>query len=306
MIDDLRRLRTLREVAAQRSFSGAARALSYSQSSVSQQIAALERDLGLVLLDRGARPVEPTPAGRIVLRHAEELLGRAAAVERELEGLVAGERGSLRVGGFYTAWATFLPVAVAAYAREHPDVALELQQLEPEAAVGAVLAGELDLAVIYGFDDQAPVTEDPRLVRHRLLDDPYAIALPSGHPLATRSHLALADLAEERWVSPPAAAPYARLLHDLCRIHGGFAPHIAYETADIAMAQPLVAAGLAVAMLPALGLRPRHDGVVVRPLSPVPASRVVEICTLAETRMPTVPAMIAALRNAAGQGLVLG
>src|SRR4051812_37974649 len=106
---DLRRLDVFRAVAAHRSFSAAAAALNYTQSSVSQHVTNLERELGVTLFDRGARPVELTRAGDLVLREAEELLGRAASIERDLAGLSRGDAGSLRLGGFYTAWATFMP-----------------------------------------------------------------------------------------------------------------------------------------------------------------------------------------------------
>ena len=299
---DLRRLRIFREVAAQRSFSAAALALDYTQSSVSQQVSNLERELGVTLLDRAARPVRLTEAGDVVLRHAEDLLGRAAAIERELAELTGGDRGHLRVGGFYTAWATFIPAAVAAYSRVHPNVQLELRQVEPEPALRELRAGDLDLAVVYRFGAIGDEADDERVAWLHLLDDPYAVALPAGHPLASTEAVALADLADERWVSPPADAPYTRLLRRLCREHGDFDPNIAFETGDIAMAQPLVAAGLAVALLPALGLRPRLDNVVVRALSSMPPARSVEVGRVRGRRTPAAGPMIEALRAAAQAG----
>jgi DNA-binding transcriptional LysR family regulator len=295
---DLRRLQVFREVAAQRSFSGAALALNYTQSSVSQQVTNLERDLGATLIDRTARPVGLTAAGEVVLRHADDLVARAELVERDLAVLASGETGTLRVGAFYTAWATFLPSAVAAYSRRRPDVQLELRQLEPEPALRELLSGELDIAVVYrlaGIDDE----DDDRIAWTHLLDDHYAVALPARHRLTRASEVALADLEHERWLSPPPGAPYSRLLRRLCRDHGGFEPDVAYETGDIAMAQPLVAAGLAVALLPDLGLRPRHAGVAVRPLPDIPPARSVEIARLAAHAVPAAEPMADALRDAA-------
>src|SRR4051812_7252423 len=270
---DLRRLEVFRAVAQQRSFSAAAAALNYTQSSVSQHVTNLERQLGVTLLDRGARPVALTDAGELVLRHAEDLLGRASSIERDLAGLAQGETGQLRLGGFYTAWATFMPAAVAAYSRERPNVQLELRQLEPAPAVRRLRAAELDLAVVYRFIGVADDLDDDRVEWTHLADDPLSVALPAAHPLARCDEIALGDLADERWVSPPPDAPYSRLHRRLCQEHAGFEPDVGYQTDDIAMAQPLVASGLAVAMLPALGLRPRHEGVVVRPLASVPPAR---------------------------------
>ncbi|MDP8909623.1 MAG: LysR family transcriptional regulator [Chloroflexota bacterium] len=294
---DLRRLRTFREVLAHRSFSAAARELDYTQSSVSQQITALERELGVTLIDRGSRPIKPTAAGNVVLSHAQALLGHAAKVERELTDLERGESGSLRLGAFFTAWATFMPAAVATFSRSHPRVQLELQQLEPESALHALTLGDLDLAVTYRLDALPPATD--RLAWTHLLDDPFAVALPAGHPLALEEGVSLAALAAERWVSPPADHPYTRLLFRACHEHGGFAPNVAYETADIAMAQPLVAAGLAVALLPALGLVPTHAGVVVRPLPSTPPPRSVWAVRPGDRRAPTAAAMTETLVPAA-------
>lgn len=299
---DLRRLRTFREVATRRSFSAAALALDYTQSSVSQQITTLEDDLGATLLDRTQRPVRTTDAGDLVLRHAEELLGRVVAVEEELAALRGGETGTLRLGGFSTAWGTFMPSAVAAFSRAHPQVQFELDQLEPDPALRAVQAGELDLGVVYRF---AEVSEPPddrgRFAFEHLLDDPYAVVLQAGHPLAKRRRLRLQDLAHERWMSPPASVPYSRLLRQICEEKGGFTPNVTHETRDISMAQPLIAAGLAVGLLPALSLVQQHPGVAIRNVPEAPVARSVWAVRLAHRRTPPVAPMIAALRSAAGE-----
>ena len=293
----LARLRTYCEVIRHRSFSEAAVALGYTQSSVSQQVAVLERELGATLVDRAARPVRPTPAGEVVLSHAESLLGQALAVERELASLTQGATGTLRLGGFFTAWATFVPRAVAAFADDHPRVQLELHQLEPEPSLRGLRAGELDVAVVYRYDE--PDEPDERHAWTHLLDDPYAVALPARHPLAGADAIELADLAGERWAGPPPGVPYADVLRRTCEQHGGFTPRIGFQTGDIAMAQPLVAAGLAVSLLPALGLVPTHAGVVVRPLTTVPPARSVWAVRPSYRTAPTSTAMVEALAAAA-------
>lgn len=295
---DLGRLRTFCEVMGHRSFSGAADALGYTQSSVSQQIAVLERELGVTLVDRSARPVRPTPAGSVVLSHADVLLGQARAVEQELAALGRGEIGTLRVGGFFTAWATFMPTAVAAFSEQRPAVQLELRQLEPDPALQALRAGELDLAVVYRYPDPAGAGRTEEWAK--LLDDRYAVALPERHRLAAAEVVELADLAQERWVSPPPGEPYADVLRRLCERHGGFSPKIGFQTTDIAMAQPLVAAGIAVSLLPALGLVPLHAGVTVRPLASVPPARSVWAVRPSRRLSSLSDAMVAALVGAAG------
>ena len=128
---DLQRLQTFRKVATLRSFSAAALELSYTQSSVSEAVATLERELGVTLLDRSSRPVRLTPAGEVVLGHAEALISQATTIETDLAALTSGDVGRLRLAGFYTAWSTFLPAAVAEFTRAHPRVQLELEQLDP-------------------------------------------------------------------------------------------------------------------------------------------------------------------------------
>lgn len=294
---DLRRLHVFREVCRHRSFSAAAAALDYTQSSVSQQISTLEAEVGATLLDRASRPVRPTPSGELLLVRAEALLDHAAAIEHELGELGRGDTGLLRVVGFYTAWATFLPTAVGEFSRARPAVALEMQQLEPGPARRAVLVGDADVAVLYGFEDPE---EDDRLRWTRLGDDRYAVALPAGHRLAAGpAAVQIADLAAERWVCPPPDTTYTQVLMRLCREHGGFEPVVRYETEDIAMAQPLVAAGLAVALLPALALLPRHAGVEVRPVAGTPPARSLWAVTRARGAGHGARALIAALVEAA-------
>lgn len=296
---DLRRLNAFREVTAARSFSAAAERLDYTQSTISQQVASLERELKTTLLDRSARPVRPTPAGELVLRRAEDLIDRARAIEAELQALAGGRAGLLRVGGFSTAWATFLPPAISAFGHAHPDVRLELDQLEPPAAVDAVLSGRLDVAILYRFEG-GEEDLDERLSRVHLLDDPYALALPRGHLLADRSALRLADLAGDRWLSPPVEEPYTETLLDLLRSEGGFTPRF-HETRDVAMAQPLIAAGLAVGVLPALNLLRPHPGIVVKPLPAAPLARSVYAIRVAQHDSPAVERLLAALVESAGE-----
>ena len=296
---DLRRLQMFRAVASCQSFSAAALELSYTQSSVSEGVAALESELRTTLLDRSSRPVRLTPAGEIVLAHAETLLGQAAAIESDLTALAQGEAGRLRLAGFYTAWSTFLPSAVAAFTRSHPGVELELEQHDPPAALRLLRSGDMDLAVIYSFDPRDPAEDpDERLVSTRLLHDPYALAVPAGGRLARKGRLRAADLAGESWCSPPLGSSAALLLQDFCRHHGGFEPQIEYSTEDVAMVQPLIAAGLAVALLPGLNLAQPHPGVTVRELPHVPG-RDVWCVAPANRRVPAAAGMVEALRRAA-------
>jgi DNA-binding transcriptional LysR family regulator len=299
---DLQRLQIFRKVATLRSFSAAASELSYTQSSVSEAVATLERELGVTLLDRSSRPVRITPSGEVVLSHAEALIAQAAVIETDLVALTSGDVGRLRLAGFYTAWSTFLPTAVADFIRARPRVQLELEQLDPPAALRQLRAGELDLAVIYRFQAGDPA-DDPeaRLSSTYLAHDPYALAVPATNRLARKACLKVADLATASWASAPLGSPQALLLQRFCREHGGFEPRLEYPTDDVAMAQPLIAAGLAIALLPSLNLAQPHPGVTVRELPDAPPGRDVWCVRPVHQRLPAATAMINALVRATSQ-----
>src|SRR5215211_112282 len=127
----LTRLRVFHEVASLGSFSEAALALDYTQSTVSEQVSRLEDQLGLTLFERATRPVRPTEAGRVLLRHAEVMLGQEAAARSELAAIAGASGGALRVGAFYSAWTTFMPRAIAAYAYDLPELDVDDRQREP-------------------------------------------------------------------------------------------------------------------------------------------------------------------------------
>src|ERR671912_974801 len=147
---DVRRMRVLREVAARGSFSAAAESLSFTQSAVSQQVAALEREAGAVLVERSARGVRLTQAGEAVVRHADAILAKLSEAEAELEAIAGLRGGRLRMAAFESAAATIMPVAIARFAEQHPAVELSLGLLEPEEAVAALRAGDIDLAITFG------------------------------------------------------------------------------------------------------------------------------------------------------------
>lgn len=299
---DLQRLRIFQTVANRCSFSAAALELSYTQSSVSEAVATLERELGVTLLDRSSRPVGLTPAGEVVLAHAETLLGQADAVESDLVALTRGDAGRLRLAGFYTAWSTFLPEAIAEFARSRPHVRLELDQFDPPAALRRLRAGEIDLAVIYRFEAGDPAEDpDSRLVSTHLAHDPYALAVPASSRFARKRRLQVADLAEASWCTAPPGSAATVLLQQFCREHGDFEPKLDYPTEDVAMAQPLIAAGLAVALLPSLNLARPHPGVTVRELPSVPPGRDVWCVRPASRRLPAALPMLEALARAAAR-----
>src|SRR5580700_2866644 len=151
------RLNVLKEVAYRSSFSAAAEALSYTQSAVSQQIAALEAEAGMALLERHARGVSLTAAGQMLVGHAEGILARLEAAETSLQAIAGLRGGRLRMASFPTAGATLMPLAIATFRSSYPDLELTLAEGEPEEIAPRLQAGEFDLALLFEFDEPASV-----------------------------------------------------------------------------------------------------------------------------------------------------
>jgi DNA-binding transcriptional LysR family regulator len=294
---DVRRMRVLREVAQRGSFSAAAEALAFTQSAISQQIAALEREAGTLLLHRGARGVRLTEAGEALVRHTDAILARLAEAESELEAIAGLKGGRLRMAAFESAGATLMPLAIAAFRAAHPAVELSMTLLEPEDSVPQLRAGELDLAIT--FQATRGAETDEGLHHQHLIDDPMYLVLPSDHRLATKRNLRLADLAGEAWIGGPADCECNRLIYRACAI-AGYDPRIAFETDDYQAVQGFVAAGVGVSLIAELGLRSIRDDIVVRDIGRDTPIRSIHATTLAEGyRSPASQAMLGILADVA-------
>jgi len=293
---DVRRMRVLREVAVRGSFSAAAEALSFTQSAVSQQIAALEREAGTVLVQRNARGVRLTEAGEALVRHAEAILARLGEAEAELEAIAGLRGGRLRLAAFESAAASLMPHAIASFRAAHPGVELSLIMAEPEDSEPLLKSGELDLVV--GFDARVRAEVDGVARRH-LLSDPMFLVLPAEHRLARKRNLRLADAADEPWIAGATNCECNRLITRACAV-AGFEPHIAFETDDYTAMQGFVAAGVGVSLIAELGLASVRDDVVVRGLGRDAPIREVYAATLADShRTPATQAMLDILADVA-------
>jgi DNA-binding transcriptional LysR family regulator len=291
------RLNVLKEVAYRGSFSAAAEALSYTQSAISQQIAALEAEAGMALLERHARGVSLTAAGQTLVGHAEGILARLEAAEASLQAIAGLRGGRLRMASFPTAGATLMPLAIATFRASYPDVELTLSEGEPEEIAPRLRAGELDLALLFEFAGETPLSQDT--ARIELLEDPMYLALPREHQLAGRKRLRLEDLKGEAWVQTSRESPCARHVVRSCHA-AGFEPHVSFESDDYQTVQGLVAAGVGVALIPELALSVVREEIAIRALSPSPPVRQVVAATPASARLvPAAPAMLGVLERAA-------
>jgi DNA-binding transcriptional LysR family regulator len=295
---DVRKLRVLQEVAAQGSFSAAAEALSYTQSAVSQQIAALERETGTTLLHRGAGGVRLTDAGRALCAHTDAVLARLADAEQELAAIAGLQGGRIRLASFPSAGATLVTEAVSLFTQRYPEVELSLSEREPEESLPALKRGEFDLAVVFQYSNS---TGDGELLDGldciHLLDDPVFAVLPLRHGLARRKSIRLDELEGESWVGGCMGGVCNSMLQDWCR-EAGFQPRLTIESNDHNVQMGLVAAGVGVTLLPELALRIAHPGVAVRRITrPRPMRHIFAAVTSGGYCSPATEAMIEILKS---------
>jgi DNA-binding transcriptional LysR family regulator len=291
---DVRRLRVLREVAAHGSFSAAADALAFTQPAVSRQIATLEAEAGARLVDRTARGVRLTPAGELLVEHAEAILGRLATAESQLEALAELDSGRLRLGSFATAGATLTAYGIAAFAQDHPGIELRLVEGRSQDMLPWLAAGELDLAVVTDAGTGAEAPADVEF--EHLMDDPFYVALPRDHPLAAERELRMEDLSEETWIE---GRHCANALTTAAHA-AGFEPRVPFDCAEWLGKQGLVAAGVGITLIPTLALGTVRDELVLRSLGPNGPGRRVYLATHAWlSPSPAVAPMKAILRRVA-------
>ena len=288
---DVRRLRVLREVAARGSFSAAADALNFTQSAVSQQIAALEREAGTQLVERNARGVRLTEAGDVLVRHTEVILARLADAEAELDAISGLRGGRVRLASFPTAGATIIPRAIACFRDRHPGVDVTLSPAEPPEGEDKLRAGEVDIALLIQTGWER--TADDGIARVELVADPMYVCLPKGHPKAGKSRLRLEDLREDAWlVGSSSTCPDCSIILRACA-SAGFEPRISFQSDDYSSMQGFVAAGMGVSVVPDLALVNVRDDVVIREIAPRAPVRHIVAGTLAGAfRSPAMEAML--------------
>jgi DNA-binding transcriptional LysR family regulator len=239
-------LRVVREAARHGSFSVAAERLGYTQSAVSRQIALMERAAGKALFERQARGVYPTEAGRVVIRHAEAVLGTLHAARQDLHDLGVPAPGRLRVGAFATAAAALVPRAIAALLRQEPQTRVPLREGISPSLLTAVCRGRLDLAVV------TPPAHPPAGVEViPLLDDPLLVAVAPGHRFAGWASVTAAALRDERWIAG-SAEPGSTLLG--AWTDASWQPDVAFVARDWTAKLGLVAAGLGITVVPGLAV----------------------------------------------------
>lgn len=293
---DLTALAALRSVADEGSVIGAARALGFTPSAVSQQVKRLERQTGLPLLERVGRGVLLTDAGRQLVADGTHLLADLERIRAELHRTADTVAGHVRLTAFSTAMRGMIAPAVRRLLDDHADLRITLEEREPWDTVDLVAAGHSDVGVVHSWGDQ-PVLVPDHVQSEVIAHDEADVLLPRDHPLTTRPRLATIDLVDEDWIATPAGT-ICRAWLDRMYVGTGRVPRIAHVAMEFESHIALVQAGLGVALVPRLGRQPLPDGVAAVPAyDPVPTRTVTVLHRRSSAASPAIRAVVEALRG---------
>ncbi|WP_394252384.1 LysR family transcriptional regulator [Arthrobacter pityocampae] len=295
---DLRRLRLLRELKIRGTLADVAAALSYSPSSVSQQLALLEREVGVELLRKTGRRVVLTAQAEVLVAHTAELLETMERAEADLAASLTTVSGTVRVAVFQSAALALMPDALTAMTRDYPDVRVEMVQREPETALYETFARDFDLVIAEQYPGHA-APRHPELDHVELTQDAIRLAVPlPGQRYADIS--SVAEAAGAAWVMEPRGAASRHWAEQACR-RAGFEPDVRYETADLQAQIRLIESGNAVALMPDLVWTGRNVPVQLVDLAEDPQRSIFTSARRAGARRPAVLAVREVLGRAAAE-----
>jgi DNA-binding transcriptional LysR family regulator len=232
---------------------------------VSQQLARLEQEAGVPLLERWPSRVRLTEAGRVLVAHTEEILARLHEAEAEMRATALSQGGELRVASFPSAAATVVPPALTEFAARNPGVSVTLVESDPVSGAVGVKSGDYDVALAWEYD-YVPVSAARTVTRVAVLDDPIHVLLPPEHPAAAAPVVDLAALADTPWITSTPQSSCNPFTARACQA-AGFEPRVVAETNDHRVLQRLVAEGVGAALESELSLRELRTDVAVRPLA---------------------------------------
>ncbi|SDB96690.1 ModE molybdate transport repressor domain-containing protein [Raineyella antarctica] len=306
---EVKHLRLMAAIDRHGTLSGAARELGLSQPAITQQMQRLERDLATPLVTKQSRGVTLTSAGRVLLRHAAQVLPALQRAESEIAAIAGLRGGEIRISAFASGAAALLPKALARMAQEHPGISFRLGEAETEQSLELLRKGDCEIALVYEYHSEGmtmrrpDLQHDPDEIWQIAMEEHIWLAMPRSHPLAADAEVNVADLSGARWIS---GCPSCQgNLVDVCSV-AGFRPDITYETDDYIALQGLAAAGLGVALLPDLMLTVtrRDTDLVLKPLSQKRYRRVSVVTTKALGAVPGVMETMQAIVDVGGSLLL--
>ncbi|NUS82012.1 MAG: LysR family transcriptional regulator [Streptomyces sp.] len=288
----------LRVVHQQGTVTAAAEALHLTPSAVSHHMRELARQLKVPLLEPQGRRVRLTPAGHLLIDHADALLARWEAAQAELESYRVGMAGPLRMAGFPTAISGLIAPAAGRLRHSHPDLLVQVRECDTVESMDLLVAGKVDLAVVEPTEGGPPL-DDPRFEQSPLLEEPHIMLVPADHPLARAKSVRLEDAAAEDWVvADPDSCDHAQRVRMLCAA-AGFSPRIVHAAIQWAAIWPLVGNGLGVSLVPRLAEGAAGQAVVRVPVSNenMPTRRLLTCVRRGSRRHPLVDLGIRALEE---------
>ena len=294
MID--RRLHVLRMVAACGTVTGAAEALHYTPSAVSQQLRTLSKDLGVDLVVQDGRRIRLTPAARVLVERADDLFSTWEQIRGEVTSVDVEGSGTLRLCGFSTAAASLLPSVAAIIPGSHPRCRVRIIEAEPNECFDLLLADEADVAVVVATST-IPASTDPRFEQHALLEDPLDLLVAATHRLAEEDSVRLGDLGDEAWIMDRPGRPYHQLLQAAC-VAAGFSPAVEHIATEWDTGAAMVAAGLGIGLIPRLAHLPAGYPIVRIPLKgdPSPSRHILTGIRRGSAQQPLIALALASLR----------
>lgn len=252
---DLGRLKALRELSIRKTMAAVADALLISPSAVSQQISLLEQEAGIKLIERRGRGVELTLAGHNLVRRADTIFAEIESARADIAELRQIIAGDFRVAAFPSVAAAVIPGTIRALAKDHPQLAIQFDEMEPEQSLAALRSWQTDVALIDDLN-VPPGAVDANIETIPLIEDVFNVMVGLDHPLAETPVATLEDLRSERWVIDTASSNYTRMLTQACQA-AGFTPQIMARCNGFEVTVALIREGCAIAILP--GLRASHD-----------------------------------------------
>lgn len=291
----LRRLRMLRELHRRGTVTSAAEALHYSPSGVSQQLTQLEREVGVVLVERYGRRLRLTELGLILAEHAEDILESVDRASMALEQAQSGVSARLTAGVWASVASGLVTPALSALAREHPGIEVRTVELAPESTAEAVRDGSLDFSFVIDYTNY-PMAWDPALTREVIAVERLYAAAPTGSIPGTT--VSLTDLREQPWILAGSRSHLGKAIRSACR-HQGFDPQIMHTVEEQSTALAMVAGGLGVSLVSDLALDSVPDGVDIVVLDQ-PVMRTVSVTRRSTpTSRPALDLVIESVRAAA-------
>ncbi|TDD57713.1 LysR family transcriptional regulator [Kribbella antibiotica] len=300
-IDDLRRLRVLREFRERGTVTATADALHLTPSAVSQQLAGLSRDLGFAVIEREGRRVKLTPRGTALLHHGDAVFARLEQARLEFQSWDRTIQGNVTIGAPSSALISLLPRALSTIRAELPKLNVSLRQLEPPALFDLLDAGKVDLAIAVSFDG-SPSAGDARYHRVELGADVLDVALSATHPLAAEEEIELPALQHEPWISGTLGGCCATITSTACAA-AGFAPRIAYQVDDWHAVAQLIRQGHAVGLLPRLVQESMSQELAIRPVKgPRPQRHLFAAVREGSQQSPLMTSLLTTIRRSALDG----